>query len=149
MDHVIKLHMPIPKEPCCPFPFFSSLGYALFGGDHDILAMAPGAALLDGRAGWVPYIVQDGGKHPANTHLYAIPNPFGGNTLPTIYVGGAPENFVARNPIEQYLQAFKYLSWPEQLKLYQVAGSRGREILGSSGVCPEFSALTPAVLFDL
>jgi len=64
-------------------------------------------------------------------------------------VGGAPENFMARNPIEQYLQAFKYLSWPEQLKMYQVAGSGGREILSTSGVCPQFSMLTPAHLLYL
>jgi hypothetical protein len=100
----------------------------------------------------VPYFTYEGGKSSQSggrMALYGIPNPFGDRTLPTIYVGGAPENFIARNPIEQYLQAFKYLPWPEQLKMFQVAGSAGREILATSGVCPQFSMLTPAHLLYL
>jgi len=145
----IQLKMPIPKEPCCSFPFFTTLGTSLGLLYDDPVLMLSDSTNLWGGLSTVPFVVQSAGSHPANTTLYAIPNPFGDRTLPTIYVGGAPENFVARNPIEQYLQAFKYLSWPEQLKLYQVAGANGRDILSTSGVCPQFSNLTPAVLLDL
>ena len=83
---------------------------------------------------------------PTDMMVLGVPSPFPNTDLPTIFVGGAPPDFLGQHPVDQYLDAFGYLSLPEQLRMYQVAGSRGREILATSGVCPDFACLTPGVL---
>ena len=150
----IKLSMPIPKDSCCPYPFFTALGTSLglLYPDNIILGLPQLGGDLN-TCTPVPFMVYSGGsnsyKSGNNGIVYAVPNPFGDPDMPTIFVGGATNSFLSKNPFDQYLQAFRYLSWPEQLKMYQVAGARGRNILATSGVSPAFSNLTPAVLVDI
>jgi hypothetical protein len=143
-----EISMPIPNKECCPFPFFNFLGSSLGLWDEDIIMGLPLGLGDLSTFTRVPLLIHQGGGNRGES-VYAVPNPFGDTSLPTIFVGGAPDSFFFGNPFDVYLKSFGHLSWPEQLKLYQVAGSKGRDILATSGLCPQFSALTAGVLLDL
>ena len=142
-----KFSMPVPSAPTST-PFFTSLGTSLGFLTPDLIySLDPtyiGSPIFSSPTSMPFFAIGGGGK--AAERLHVVPSPFGDETLPTIFVGGVPSSFQQKNIFEQYLQGFKYLSWPEQMKMYQVAGGTGRTILASTGICPDFSRLTPAVL---
>ena len=145
--------MPVPCGISGTTPFLTSLGASLglypdliYGGVDPSLVGSP----LFAYPTTTPFFAFTGGflsgGSKTDETLHVVPNPFGDETLPTIFVGGVPDSFGQKNIFEKYLQGFKYLSWPEQMKMYQVAGGAGRTILASTGICPDFSKFGPMLL---
>lgn len=142
--------MPVPPPETPSFPFLTSLGTSLglissdyiYGLDPDYLTVT---SSIDTPTS-VPFRMLVGSENTGNDYVYAVPNPFADSNLPTIFVGGTRPSFITKNQYEQYLQGFKYLSWPEQMNLYKVAGATGRAILANTGICPSFSNLSPRML---
>lgn len=146
---VFKLSMPVPQGSSST-PFLTSLATSLgFFAPDLIYGLDPisiSSAVFSSPTTAPFFLYSGGGKKASSNNMYVVPNPFGDENLPTIFVGGVSSSFQQKNIFEQYLQGFKYLPWPEQLKLWQVSGGSGRSILSSTGICPDFANLSPMLL---
>jgi hypothetical protein len=143
MSKDLKLAVPVP--PTSGHAFWSSASAALgITARPTTWVLEEGGKLLAATATHpVQVAVISSGPKRDVPAVVSVPNPMAGVELPTLFVGNVDQRFLAKSPFEQYLQAFRWLSWPEKMILYQVSGTGGRLLLSDTGICDAFSALSP------